>query len=323
MTDANSVLTKYGIVLPNRAEGESTTAYARRAAQMVKKKQEHGLRVTWERSAHYARVVAREEKALSFPAMQSTALEDWQFVLIHAATEEQVHGLGANPLTRRQCRMGCRAEENAYHVVAACPTAETTARHDAVVHHIIRTILGATSAPEDIQAQLRPGKALLVAEYGGARGVVRILAGTKICTEPQLYHCRPDIVIITERRVHIFEIAISHLQNIRAQERLKRVRYEKNSTIHVTDANCDQVPRDNNMCEALGKMYRKPVTLGVMVFGAFGEALYTEDMKKSIKQLEDIGVSVRSAKKLIEKCCLEVCTASAKVMMRRLNVRSD
>ena len=58
-------------------------------------------------------------------------------------------------LQEKKCRNGCNKEENAYHVISACVTPEYTSRHDCIVYWVIKTILQATQAPEDIQSQLR------------------------------------------------------------------------------------------------------------------------------------------------------------------------
>ena len=72
-------------------------------------------------------------------------MQDWIHALIHAAEEEQVHGLGSNPLARRRCSFGCEADETAYHVATACPTAVSTARHDSAAYHILHAIMKATA----------------------------------------------------------------------------------------------------------------------------------------------------------------------------------
>ena len=195
ITDAQSVLQKYDIELPQMTENITVNQFTRQVAQSVAKQQQQQLRDAWNVSMHYARLVTLEGAKIIFPALQDIRMEDWMFSLIHAAEEEQVYGLGANPLNRRRCRYGCNADENAYHTVAACPTAATTACHDEVVHLILRSILKATAAPEEVHAQLKPSKASLVADYMCGARAVKVRAGVKIQTDPQLYHNRPDIFV--------------------------------------------------------------------------------------------------------------------------------
>ena len=100
---------------------------------------------------------------------------------------------------------------------------------------------------------------------------IKISAGVKMQTDPQLYHTWPDVVIYVDRpkRVFVFEVAVSHIKNLKLQKKIKRVRYEKNSTIPVNHQNYDDVPKSYNLCEALGKIYKCAVTLGILIFGAF------------------------------------------------------
>ena len=102
--------------------------------------------------------------ALSFPAYQSIYAEDWILSLSHSAGEEQVHGLGSNPATRR-CRLGYNADENAYHVSSSCLTPAYNDRHDRVVYFALQNILMGMGAPEHILLQLRFGKVAVVSEY--------------------------------------------------------------------------------------------------------------------------------------------------------------
>uniref|UniRef100_A0ABD2VX64 Uncharacterized protein n=1 Tax=Trichogramma kaykai TaxID=54128 RepID=A0ABD2VX64_9HYME len=126
------------------------------------------------------------------------------------AAEEQVHGLGANPARRRTWRLGCNTDETAYHVVSSCITQEYTARHDCIVHHLIRSILVGTHAPEHVHAQLRPDVVIIATN--------------------------PDVV-------YVFEVDVSHLQNIELQEKIEEVRYGKNSIQHITERTSTPYPR--------------------------------------------------------------------------------
>ena len=57
------------------------------------------------------------------------------------------------------------------------------------------------------------------------------------------------LVIVSDRpkKVWVFEVAISHLQNVKVQEKVKRAPYAINSTVHVTHTNYDSVPRSINL----------------------------------------------------------------------------
>lgn len=88
------------------------------------------------------------------------------------------------------------------------------------------------------------------------------------------------------------------------QEKLKLVRYAKNSTIHITHQNFDTVPRSHNIRNALGKIYKCPVKVCVLVFGAF---------------VESVGIKGLALKKLLKSCSFSVCESSAKMIIRRLN----
>ena len=268
----------------------------------------------------YARLVARETSKVTFPALTSIYLEDWIYSITRAAAEEQVHGLGSNPAARRRCRFGCNADENAYHTISACAEPEFTTRHDEVVFHILQAILTSTEAPEQIKSQLRFGKAALVTEHTWRDRRVKIRAGIKFQTDPELYHNRPDIVISLSNpaEIYIFEIAVSHLQNIRVQEELKRVRYTKNSTVPIRHQNFKDVPRTYNICEALGRMYRGPVKFGVLVLGALGEILNTDDHKGFTRHLKKLGSSEDEIKRLLIKSSVSVCKSTAKIIMKRL-----
>ena len=317
LTDARAVLQKYNIELPPKMEHEETNTYARRSAETLKKHQILQLQRSWESSYQYARLVGQNKQKISFPAYTDIRLEDWMYSLIRAATEEQV--IGPDPATRRRCRYGCNAYEDTYHVVSNCPVPAFTTRHDQAVHYILREILVGTEAPEDVLAQLPFGKAIMVSDYSWRNRQVKVRAGVKIKTNPALHHNRPDIVICltNPNEVFVLEIAISHLRNIREQEQLKKVRYKRNSQIEITPQNYKDAPRSLNICEALGRMYKAPVKFGVLVLGALGEILRTEDHVESLTILNHLGV--HKVQWLLRKCSVSICEATAKILVNRLN----
>lgn len=49
-------------------------------------------------------------------------------------------------------------------------------------------------------------------------------------TDAPLYHNKPDVVVYLTNpdEIFVFEVAVSHLQNIRSQEKLKKTRYTQN-----------------------------------------------------------------------------------------------
>ena len=194
------------------------------------------------------------------------------------------------------------------------------------VYHVIRGIMTSTAAPKEDIAQLRYGKASIMSEYETSDGRrIKICAGMKIMTDPQLYHTRPDIVIVSDRpkKVWVFEVAISHLQNVKVQERVKRARYAVNSTVHVTHTNYDSVPRSFNLVEALGKIYKCPVTLCILVIGTFGKVIETEEYKKTTSELGKIGMKPSAVNALMQKCSLNTCECSAKLIIKRIGAPTE
>ena len=99
---------------------------------------------------HYARLVMQNAEIIRFPALTSIHLQDWVFPITRAATEEQIHSLGANPVMIILCRFGCDLDENAYDVTSACPVPEFTTRHVEAEYNTLRDILVSTEAPKHI-----------------------------------------------------------------------------------------------------------------------------------------------------------------------------
>ena len=213
--------------MPERIENETVKECARKVVKKITKHQQLYLKEKWKTSSLYARLACAESSKISFPALKNINLEGWMFSRIHEAEVYQIHGLGANPLNRRRFRFGCAADESAYHVVAACPSPEKTIRHN--TNYLLRGILRAASAPEEVLAQVKYATATVVADYKCGNREVKLRAGVKMQTDPQLYHNQPDIVIYISdpKCVYVFEIEISYLQNLRMQEKLKLVRYAK------------------------------------------------------------------------------------------------
>lgn len=117
----------------------------------------------------------------------------------------------------------------------------------------------------------------------------------------------------------ILEVAVSSAKNIRLQERIKRVRYTKNSTVHITKDNVDVVARGHNLAEALGRLHRCPVALAALVVGTLGEIELTEEHAKAVDVLSRLGVGKARVRRMLEKIAEGVTKASASLIMRRLN----
>ena len=115
-------------------------------------------------------------------------------------------------------------------------------------------------------------------QFEVGRRNITIEAGNKILTEKRLYHNRPDITVkmTNPTQIFIFEIAISHIQNYREQEKLKHIRYAVNSVTKLTNSKITNISRDLNLVSELEQIYRCPVHLGVFVVGCFGEVIKTE-----------------------------------------------
>ncbi|XP_044578985.1 uncharacterized protein LOC123261458 [Cotesia glomerata] len=320
MGDANHVLGKYQVNMRGRRVDEPVRDYCRSLAREIEHQQLTWLMNEW-KGCKYARVVDENANIMACPAFTSPYMERWMFSLILNAAEEQVAGLGT--YTGKKCRMGCEVVETAYHVVSACLGPEYTTRHDNAVCWFIKHILYAMKAPKFLSDHIHLSRSSLVAEFMWGERVVKIRAEVRIMTDVKLHHNKPDIMFILSNpdEVIVLELAVSHLQNMRLQETIKRTRYAKNSVVPVTGANVDDVGRDYNVANILREIHRCPVYLGVYVFGALGEILNTEAHIKGQAILGKLGLSRRSIDLLMRRCCFAVAKESTKILMRRLNYR--
>lgn len=321
LSDGEYVGEKYGLEIPEREVEEDFAGYIRKIVDLLREKQQEKLLGEWETSMHYGKLVAANRGKIRFPALIDIRTEDWINSIVRTAAEEQVHGLGANPALRRKCRRGCQADETAYHVISACIVPEFTTRHDKVVHILLRQILRATDAPEEVVRQLKYDTATIVAEYSWGDREVKVRAGPKLLTDPELHHNRPDILLILTNpaQVYVLEVAVAHLQNLSMQEEIKKVRYSKNSCIHVNNTNYKTVPRDYNLVDALKKAHKCPVNLGIIVFGALGEIVESAEFHKAKKIFEALGLVGGRLDAAVNACCLSVARSSASMIMSRLN----
>ncbi|CAB0030725.1 unnamed protein product [Trichogramma brassicae] len=90
---------------------------------------------------------------------------------------------------------------------------------------------------------------------------------------------------------------------------------------HYARLNCDTVPRDFNLVEALARMHKAPVKLSVMIIGALGEILETLGLTNAYRHLRQLGATRDDLRDLENRCSRSVCVATAKIIMRRLTMR--
>lgn len=157
----------------------------------------------------------RESVNLTIPAHTSPSLDTWRRTMLLNAAEEQLHGLCVG-LERWKCRRGCRADETAYHVAAACVEGAYTTRHDCVAHWLLKTLFTSFRAPRGCSRRLQFGRANCQETFQCGQRKVTIKAGKKLLTDRPLYHNKPDVVVYLTNPDEIFvlEVAVSHLQNI-------------------------------------------------------------------------------------------------------------
>ena len=298
----------------------SLNQYIKNAAYKAKKLQQAHLLQEWANSCHYGKLVMKYYPSIEFPSLKQLEINSCTWTITRTCAEEQVHGLITNPLARKMCRRGCKKEETAYHVISACLNPEYTRRHDFIVFWIIKYILYNTCAPEDIHSQLNYGKASIVTNYAWNNRMLDLRAGTKIITNNECYHNRPDVVIHLTNPdiIYILEISVAHLQNIEVQEQIKHTRYGINSKIHVTDKNLAGIPRDFNIVDHLKDKYKCPVKLGVIVIGALGEILKTRNYQDTALIFEELNINEKKLKNLLKKCSSSASMSTTKIILNRL-----
>lgn len=205
-------------------------------------------------------------------------MNEWMRAVLQAAAEEQLHGVSAIH-HRRKCRRGCQRDETAYHVAAACPTRRYIYRHDYIVHWVLKAIMQSLREPKQMVRNIQFGKATCNVTFESGGRKINVEAGIKILTEKRIYHNKPDVVVrlANPQEIIIIEVAVAHIQNWRAQEKLKRTRYEVNSAIHVTEDNVDEISRDVSLVGEIERRYKSPVTLAIFVMGCYGEIIRTDE----------------------------------------------
>ncbi|XP_044750655.1 uncharacterized protein LOC123310990 [Coccinella septempunctata] len=318
LSDMEFVLEKYGVTVQNEENikkccKDTTT----RIIEVIHRR----LQEDWSRNMHYGKLVNQEGNNISFPAYSSPFLDTWRRGVLMSATEEQLHGLGSLPM-RRNCRRGCNHAETAYHVSASCICNEYTTRHDNVVYWTLKTLLTSLRAPNNYIRNLQFGQSTCRVDFEANNRKVSIQAGQKLLTERRLYHNKPDILVklTNPSEIFIIEVAVSHIQNWRNQERLKRTRYAVNSVKHITEFNLSNTTRDLNIVTELGATYRCPVKLAIFVVGCYGELIATDEHKQFCEMMKKkLQVSNRSMRNLLNHATYSVAVSTSNLLMKRLN----
>lgn len=192
-----------------------------------------------------------------------------------------------------------------------------------MVYWTLKAILQSLKAP-DVLTNIQFGKAVYHAEFVNRNRRVKIEAGQKIITERKIYHNKPDIVIKFTNPDEIFmvEVAISHIQNYRLQEEIKRTRYAKNSVEQVTETNMREVARDLNLVGELERRYRCPVQLAVFVVGCFGEIMETEEHGQFCNILKNkMQMNKKQIQTMMNKASYSVAISTSSMLLRRLDER--
>lgn len=206
----------------------------------------------------------------------------------------------------------------------ACPNHRYTHRHDCVVYWTLKALLQILKARDVLTTNIQFGKALYHAEFINKSKSVKIEAGYKIITEWKIYHNKPDILIkfTNPDEIFIVEVAISHIQNYRMQEELKRTRYEKNSVEQVTETNMREIPRDFNLVGELERRYRCPVQLAVFVVGCFGEIIETEEHVQFCNMLKKkVQMNKKQIQTMMNKASYSVAIPTSNILIRRMDER--
>ena len=187
------------------------------------------------------------------------------------------------------CSKNMSSKSHSKHTSSSCLTPAFNDRHDRVVYFVLRNILLSTEHTEHILSQLRFGKVTMLCDYVWGQRGVKMKARIKVITDPELYHNRQDIIVCLTNpsEVYVCDIAIS--QNIEVQENIKKIRYGKNLTEHITHKNFNNLPRSFNICETLGKMHKfSSVKLGVLIIGTLGEILFTDTLRQCFKYFGEL-----------------------------------
>uniref|UniRef100_A0AAR5PEG8 Reverse transcriptase domain-containing protein n=1 Tax=Dendroctonus ponderosae TaxID=77166 RepID=A0AAR5PEG8_DENPD len=316
ITDMEWVLQKYEVDVP---EEEDIKKCCHWVSDQIKQRMLRQLQGDWSENMHYGRLTARETAQLTIPANASPCLDTWRRTMLLNAAEEQLHGLCVG-MERWKCRRGCRAEETSYHVAAACVEGAYTSRHDCVVHWLLKTLFCSLRAPKSCCRRLQFGRANCHEEFRCGQRQITIKAGKKILTDTPLYHNKPDVVVSLTNPDHIFviEVAVSHLQNIRSQEKLKKTRYTVNSVIKTDGFDVRNITRDFNLVDELKLIHRCPVTFATFVVGCYGEILATEDFLHFRDVMTSLRVTAREWQILLNRTSHSVAVSTTNILLGRI-----
>ena len=277
----------------------------------------------WAKSMNYPKLVLKYRDRISFPATGSAFLGSRKLSLINAAAEEQITALRpSQSYAEHLCRFGCGVNETAYHVSTSCRQHSYTSRHDNTAYWLLREILTATGAPADIVRQLQFGKATITVDYRGTSADVSIRAGVPITTAGNIKHNKPDIMVrLSGDRdaVYVFEVAVSHLQNVEVQERIKNYRYARNSMIDINNENVENTPRGLNLIEDLRQTYNCKCSLGVFVVGCYGEVVDSDAMRRVQSMMESLGSSEGAFKEVLRRAAYSCLTQTSCTLVRHIN----
>lgn len=313
--DFEYIKKKYNIVLEENWD-------LRSALDQAKKWDTEDRIEDWSKTMLYPKKVIENREKISFPAANSLFLNSSKLSLINAAAEEQIYALRPkNDSGIHRCRFGCGVNETAYHVATTCHKHTYTPRHDGVVYWLLRTCLNALKAPDHVKTMVKYNKAALNTDFITNTNEISIRAGIPIVTNNKLKHNKPDIVIHlkgTEEKIIIFEVAVSHLQNYKVQEHIKRTRYDKNSIDEVNHQNYQNTSRNLNLVEELRQAHKCPVYLGVLVMGCYGEILQTEEHLNCLKLLKKIDATQSEIQELFKRAAYGCVTKTAEILMRHL-----
>ncbi|XP_044750445.1 uncharacterized protein LOC123310835 [Coccinella septempunctata] len=314
ISDFEYILEKYEIEV-DLSEESDTPKLTKDLIKRIEERHQAEIEKEWSSNLSYAKNVLKEPN-IRFPANSSPNMDSWRLGVLLSASEEQIHGLGANPNNRRKCQLGCGLDENSYHVACACPSRAATTRHDFIVHWVLKILLQGLGAPDELRRELQFGKASLNCDIGK----IKIQAGNKILTGKKIYHNKPDIMVRTTDpdKIYLIEVAVSHIQNLRQQEELKRTRYAVNSTKKLDFSNYREAQRDLNLVTELENLYKCPVKLGVYVVGCFGELVLTQEHKNFCSILEEIDLGKEEIKKVHNKCSYSVAVSTTNMILRRI-----
>lgn len=136
-----------------------------------------------------------------------------------------------------------------------------------------------------------------------------------------MHHCKPDIYVhlTNPDEIYIFEVAVSHIQNLRNQEKLKTLRYKVNSVANVERFD-QQVTRDLSLVGEVLKAHGYcAVTFAVCVLECFGEVVATEEFRKFQKVMtERLRTTQRDWRHMIRKASYSVVASTSSLLMKRV-----